>query len=152
MLCCKAVYGGRLWRPALNLEFARLVQQSLGTSALFLSYVLKETLNIVDYNMYLQTTVIEAAECSTIVFSSAQFVFGALRELSVFLCKWNHQQDCAVAGFLRGLWAAASSVVLFVHLRKLVMRLTSVVCSGILCSLVCRQSCLFCRPALCVPL
>jgi hypothetical protein len=39
MLCCKAVYGGRLWRPVLNLEFARLVQQSLGTSALFLSYV-----------------------------------------------------------------------------------------------------------------
>jgi hypothetical protein len=40
MLCCKAVYGGRLWRPVLTLEFARLVQQSLGTSALFLSYVL----------------------------------------------------------------------------------------------------------------
>jgi uncharacterized membrane protein len=39
MLCCKAVYGGRLWRPVLNLEFARLVQQSLGSSALFLSYV-----------------------------------------------------------------------------------------------------------------
>jgi cellulose synthase/poly-beta-1,6-N-acetylglucosamine synthase-like glycosyltransferase len=32
MLCCKAVYGGRLWRPVLILEFARLVQQSLGTS------------------------------------------------------------------------------------------------------------------------
>jgi hypothetical protein len=39
MLCCKAVYGGRLWRPVLILEFARLVHQSLGTSALFLSYV-----------------------------------------------------------------------------------------------------------------
>jgi hypothetical protein len=39
MLCCKAVYGGRLWRRVLNLEFARLVQQLLGTSALFLSYV-----------------------------------------------------------------------------------------------------------------
>jgi hypothetical protein len=39
MLCCKAVYGGRLWRPVLILEFACLVQQSLGTSALFLSYV-----------------------------------------------------------------------------------------------------------------
>jgi hypothetical protein len=39
MLCCKAVYGGWLWRPVLILEFARLVQQSLGTCALFLSYV-----------------------------------------------------------------------------------------------------------------
>jgi hypothetical protein len=39
MLCCKAVYGGRLWRPVLILEFARSVQQSLGTSALILSYV-----------------------------------------------------------------------------------------------------------------
>jgi hypothetical protein len=39
MLCCKAVYGGRLWRPVLILEFAHLVQQSFGTSALFLSYV-----------------------------------------------------------------------------------------------------------------
>jgi hypothetical protein len=39
MLCCKGVYGGRLWRPVLILEFARLVQQSLGTSASFLSYV-----------------------------------------------------------------------------------------------------------------
>jgi hypothetical protein len=39
MPCCKAVYGGRLWRPVLILEFARLVQQSLGASALFLSYV-----------------------------------------------------------------------------------------------------------------
>jgi hypothetical protein len=65
----------------------------------------------VDYNMCLQTTVLEAAECNPVVFSSAQFVFGALRELSVLLCKWNHQQDCAVAGFLRGLQAAASSVV-----------------------------------------
>jgi hypothetical protein len=44
MLCCKAVYGGTLWRPALILEFARLVQQSLGTSALFLSYVLVDTI------------------------------------------------------------------------------------------------------------
>jgi hypothetical protein len=42
MLCCKAVYGGRLWRLVLNLEFARLVQQSLGTSALFLYYVFVE--------------------------------------------------------------------------------------------------------------
>jgi hypothetical protein len=47
MLCCKAVYGGRLWRPVLNLEFARLVQQSLGTSALFLSYVFVEILYII---------------------------------------------------------------------------------------------------------
>jgi hypothetical protein len=39
MLCCKAVYGGRLWRLVLILEFARLVQKSVGTSALFLSYV-----------------------------------------------------------------------------------------------------------------
>jgi hypothetical protein len=39
MLCCKAVYGGRLWRLVLILEFARVVQQSLGTSALSLSYV-----------------------------------------------------------------------------------------------------------------
>jgi hypothetical protein len=39
MLCCKVVYGGRLWRPVLILEFARLVRQSLVTSALFLSYV-----------------------------------------------------------------------------------------------------------------
>jgi hypothetical protein len=38
MLCCKAVYGCRPSRPVLILEFARLVQQSLGTSALFLSY------------------------------------------------------------------------------------------------------------------
>jgi hypothetical protein len=38
MLCCKAVYGGRLWRPVLILEFARLVLQSFGTSALLLSY------------------------------------------------------------------------------------------------------------------
>jgi hypothetical protein len=44
MLCCKAVYGGRLWRPVLNLEFARLVQPSLGTSALFLSYVFVATI------------------------------------------------------------------------------------------------------------
>jgi hypothetical protein len=39
MLCCKVVFGGRLERPVLILEFARLVQQSSGTSALFLSYV-----------------------------------------------------------------------------------------------------------------
>jgi hypothetical protein len=38
MLCCKAVYRGRLWRPVLILE-SHLVQQSLGTSALFPSYV-----------------------------------------------------------------------------------------------------------------
>jgi hypothetical protein len=35
----EAGYGGRLLRPVLNLEFARLVQHSLGTSALFLFYV-----------------------------------------------------------------------------------------------------------------
>jgi hypothetical protein len=47
MLCCKAVYGGRLWRPVLILEFARLVQQSLGTSALFLSYVFVDVIIII---------------------------------------------------------------------------------------------------------
>jgi hypothetical protein len=47
MLCCKAVYGGRLWRPVLSLEFARLVHQSLGTSALFLSYVFVEIIIII---------------------------------------------------------------------------------------------------------
>jgi hypothetical protein len=49
MLCCKAVYGGLLWRPVLILEFARLVQQSLGTSALFLSYVFVKIITIIHY-------------------------------------------------------------------------------------------------------
>jgi hypothetical protein len=52
MLCCKTVYGGRLWRPVLNLEFARLVQQSLGTSALFLSYVFVELYGILLLLLY----------------------------------------------------------------------------------------------------
>jgi hypothetical protein len=47
MLGCEAVYGGRLWRPVLNLEFARLVQQSLGTSAFFLSYVFVDIIIII---------------------------------------------------------------------------------------------------------
>jgi hypothetical protein len=50
MLCCKAVYGGRLWRPVLILEFARLVQPSLGTSALFLSDVFVNIIYIVVTN------------------------------------------------------------------------------------------------------
>jgi hypothetical protein len=50
MLCCKAVYGGQLWRPVLNLEFARLVKHSLGTSALFLSYVFVNKLLITYIN------------------------------------------------------------------------------------------------------
>jgi hypothetical protein len=45
MLCCKAVDGGRLLRPVLILEFARLVQQSFGTSAWFLSYVFVDICN-----------------------------------------------------------------------------------------------------------
>jgi hypothetical protein len=39
----------------------------------------------------------EAAEYSEFNFSSARFVSGALRELSVCLCKWNHQFDRVVA-------------------------------------------------------
>jgi hypothetical protein len=49
MLCCKAVYGGRLWRLVLILEFARLVQQSLGTSALLLSYVFVVLIIVIGY-------------------------------------------------------------------------------------------------------
>jgi hypothetical protein len=45
MLCCKAVDGGRLLRPVLILEFAHLVQQSLGTSAWFLSCVFVDICN-----------------------------------------------------------------------------------------------------------
>jgi hypothetical protein len=49
----QAVYGGRLWRPVLNLEFARLVQQSLGTSALVLSYVFVYIIAIISqYDIY----------------------------------------------------------------------------------------------------
>jgi hypothetical protein len=41
----------------------------------------------------------EAAECSEFNFSSAQFVSGFLRELSVCLCKWDYQLDRVVASF-----------------------------------------------------
>jgi hypothetical protein len=41
----------------------------------------------------------KAAECSEFNFSSAQFVSGVLRELSVCLCKGNYQLDRVVAGF-----------------------------------------------------
>jgi hypothetical protein len=47
----EAGYGGRLWRPVLILEFARLVQQSLGTSALFLSCVFVIMILILSYNI-----------------------------------------------------------------------------------------------------
>jgi hypothetical protein len=53
MLCCKAVYGSRLWRPVLILEFARLVQQSLGTSALFLSDVFVIIILLLLYIIYI---------------------------------------------------------------------------------------------------
>jgi hypothetical protein len=39
----------------------------------------------------------EAAECSHFAFSSAQYVPGVPSELSVYLCKWNHQLGRTVA-------------------------------------------------------
>jgi hypothetical protein len=58
LLCCKAVYGGRLWRPVLILEVARLVQQYLGTSAAFLSYVFVA--------VYMFTNAQEVATCEDV--------------------------------------------------------------------------------------
>jgi hypothetical protein len=51
-----------------------------------------------------------------------QFVSGVLRELSVCLCKWNHQLDCCGSSiFVRD---ATSSVGLSVHAQRLVIRST----------------------------